>query len=58
MKYRQKHVELIEVINEIIIVASSWLFILLLFIMPLYKYLYVTEHYSKTVQDNTGYFCA
>ena len=27
--YRPKHVELIEIINEIIIVASSWLFILL-----------------------------
>ena len=28
-KYRPKHVELIEIINKIIIVASSWLFILL-----------------------------
>ena len=28
--YRPKHVELIEIINKIIIVASSWLFILLL----------------------------
>jgi len=27
--YRQKHVELIEIINKIIVVASSWLFILL-----------------------------
>ena len=27
--YRPKHVELIEVINKVIIVASSWLFILL-----------------------------
>jgi len=27
--YRPKHVELIEVINKIIIVVSSWLFILL-----------------------------
>ena len=27
--YRSKHVELIEIINKIIIVASSWLFILL-----------------------------
>jgi len=27
--YRPKHVELIEIINEIIIVASIWLFILL-----------------------------
>jgi len=27
--YRPKHVELIEIINNIIIVASSWLFILL-----------------------------
>jgi len=27
--YRPKHVELIEIINKIIIVASSWLFILL-----------------------------
>jgi len=26
--YRPKHVELIEIINKIIIVASSWLFIL------------------------------
>ena len=25
--YRPKHVELIEIINKIIIVASSWLFI-------------------------------
>jgi len=29
--YRPKHVELIEIINKIIIVASSWLFILLHF---------------------------
>jgi len=28
--YRPKHVEVIEISNEIIIVASSWLFILLL----------------------------
>ena len=28
-KYRRKHVQLIEIINKIIIVASSWLFILL-----------------------------
>jgi len=27
--YRLKHVELIEIINKIIIVVSSWLFILL-----------------------------
>ena len=27
--YRPKHVELIEIINKIIIVASSWLFILM-----------------------------
>jgi len=27
--YRPKHVELIEIINKMIIVASSWLFILL-----------------------------
>jgi len=27
--YRPKHVELIEIINKIIIFASSWLFILL-----------------------------
>jgi len=27
--YHPKHVELIEIINKIIIVASSWLFILL-----------------------------
>ena len=27
--YRPKHVELIEIINKIIIAASSWLFILL-----------------------------
>jgi len=27
--YRPKHVELIEIINKIIIVASSWVFILL-----------------------------
>jgi len=27
--YRLKHTELIEIINKIIIVASSWLFILL-----------------------------
>ena len=27
--YSPKHVELIEIINKIIIVASSWLFILL-----------------------------
>ena len=27
--YRSKHVDLVEIINEIIIVASSWLFILL-----------------------------
>ena len=27
--YRPKHAELIEIINKIIIVASSWLFILL-----------------------------
>jgi hypothetical protein len=27
--YRPKHVELIEIINKIIIVASCWLFILL-----------------------------
>jgi len=27
--YRPKHVELIEIINKIVIVASSWLFILL-----------------------------
>jgi len=27
--YRPKHVKLIEIINKIIIVASSWLFILL-----------------------------
>jgi len=26
--YRPKHVELIEIINKIIIVASSWLFML------------------------------
>jgi hypothetical protein len=26
--YRSKHVELIEIVNEIIIVASSWLFVL------------------------------
>jgi len=29
--YRPKHVEVIEIINKIIIVASSWLFILLYF---------------------------
>jgi len=29
--YRPKHVELIEIINKIIIVASIWLFILLLY---------------------------
>ena len=34
--YRPKHVELIEIINEIIIVASSWLFILLFYDSPLY----------------------
>jgi len=28
-KYRLKHVELIEIINKITIVASTWLFILL-----------------------------
>jgi len=28
--YRPKHVELIEIINKIIIVASNWLFILYL----------------------------
>ena len=28
--HRPKHVELIEIINKIIIVASSWLFILLI----------------------------
>ena len=28
--YRPKHVELIVIINKIIIVASSWLFILLM----------------------------
>jgi len=27
--YRPKHVEMIEIINKIIIVASSWLFMLL-----------------------------
>jgi len=27
--YRPKHVELIEIINKIIIVATSWLFILM-----------------------------
>ena len=27
--YRPKHVELIEIINKIIVIASSWLFILL-----------------------------
>jgi len=27
--YRPKHVELIVIINEIVIVASSWLFIIL-----------------------------
>jgi len=27
--YRPKHIELIEIINKIIIVASSWLFIIL-----------------------------
>jgi len=27
--YHPKHVELIEIINKIIVVASSWLFILL-----------------------------
>jgi len=27
--YHPKHIELIEIINRIIIVASSWLFILL-----------------------------
>jgi len=27
--YRPKHVELIEIVNKVIIVASSWLFILL-----------------------------
>ena len=27
--YRQKHVELIEIINKIVIVASGWLFMLL-----------------------------
>ena len=27
--YRPKHAELIEIINKIIIVASSWLFVLL-----------------------------
>jgi len=26
--YRPKHVELIEIVNKIIIVASSWLFVL------------------------------
>jgi hypothetical protein len=30
--YRPKHVELIEIINQIIIVASSWLFILLYYV--------------------------
>jgi len=29
LNYLPKHVELIEIINKIIIVASSWLFILL-----------------------------
>ena len=27
--YRPKHVELIEIVNKIIIIASSWLFMLL-----------------------------
>ena len=27
--YRPKHVELIEIVNKVIIVASSWLFVLL-----------------------------
>ena len=31
--YRPKHVELIHIVNKIIIVASSWLFILLLSMM-------------------------
>jgi len=30
---RPKHVELIEIVNKIIIVASSWLFILLRFLL-------------------------
>ena len=33
MIYRPKHVDLIEIINKIIIVASSWLFI--------YIYIYI-----------------
>jgi len=31
--YRPKHVQLIEIINKIITVASSWLFILLVSVM-------------------------
>jgi len=29
LNYRSKHVELIEIINKIITVASSWMFVLL-----------------------------
>ena len=35
--YRPKHVELIEIINKIIIVASSLLFILLYFLTKCYS---------------------
>jgi len=38
--YRPKHVELIEIINKIIIVASIWLFILL----RMYIYIYAYTH--------------
>ena len=41
--YRTKHVELIEIVNKIIIVASSWLFIL--FILQLRDYMHMNTFF-------------
>jgi len=43
--YRPKHVELIEIINKIIIVTSSWLFILLH--SSIYIYIYINRRFSE-----------
>jgi len=48
--YRPKHVELIEIINKIIIVASSWLFMLL------YQRCTVTQTSNSELVD--FYVCA
>ena len=51
--YRPKHVELIEIINKIIIVASSWLFILLYRFHSKYYFLDHTLFNSLRVECTT-----